>query len=98
LGVASWLIIAIQLSVFFEPAPEPTPPPADFGRVITIAGLCLAGTAVVLCGASGIIGMNRTSLPLCGGFWCLGLCHAVDILIGDTGLRRGLACEHHRKS
>ena len=83
LGIASLVVILIQLSVFFEPqekrsgsvigeiaadikqsaaralagesAPEPTPPPRDYSRFITIAALCVAGLAVVL----GAIGLYR---------------------------------------
>lgn len=78
LGVASLVVILIQLSALFEPqekssgsvigeiaadikqsaarvlagepAPEPTPAPQDFGQLITIAALCVAGVAVVLGG------------------------------------------------
>lgn len=38
-----------------EPAPERSPPPRDYGRIITIAALCVAGIAVVLGG----IGLYR---------------------------------------
>ncbi len=83
LGIASLVVILIQLSAFFEPqekssgtiigeiaadikqsaaralagepAPEPTPPPRDYGIFITIAALCAAGIAVVLGG----IGLYR---------------------------------------
>lgn len=83
LGIASLVVILIQLSALFEPqekssgsvigeiaadlkqsaaraltgkpAPEPTPPPRDYGRFITIAALCVAGLAVML----GAIGLYR---------------------------------------
>lgn len=38
-----------------EPAPEPTPPPRDYSRFITVSALCVAAIAVVLGG----IGLYR---------------------------------------
>ena len=83
LGIASLIVILVQLSAFLEPqekssgsvigeiasdikqsaaralagepAPEGTPPPRDYGQIITIAALCVAGIAVVLGG----IGLYR---------------------------------------
>lgn len=90
LGVASILVILIQLSAFFEPqekstgtvigeiaaeiklsasralsgepAPEPTPPPQDYNRLITIAALCVAGVAIAL-GGMGLYRNEPHRLP-----------------------------------
>ncbi|MFO7919371.1 MAG: hypothetical protein R6U99_00895 [Nioella sp.] len=90
LGVASIVVLLVQLSVLFEPqeqssgsvigtiaaeitqsaaravsgepAPAATPPPRDYGLMITITALCAAGLAVIL-GAVGLYRNEAHRLP-----------------------------------
>jgi hypothetical protein len=124
LGIASLVVILIQLSAFFEPqeqssgsvigeiaadikqsamralsgdpAPEPTPPPKDFGQFITIAALCVAGLAVVL-GGVGLyrnephrlsylaVGIGVSAIVMQYVFWLAILFCSVALLISIVG-------------
>jgi uncharacterized membrane protein len=53
--IAADIKLSAKRALAGEPAPEPTPPPQDYSRVITIAALCAAGIAVALGG----IGLYR---------------------------------------
>ena len=124
LGIASIVVVLIQLSAFFEPqakssgtvigeiaadirqsaaralsgdpAPEPTPLPRDFSRMITIAALCAAGIAVVL-GAIGLyrnephrlsymaVGVGFSAFVMQYVFWLAILICGVALLISIVG-------------
>lgn len=124
LGVASLVVILVQLSAIFEPqekssgtiigeiaaeikqsaarvlagepAPKPTPPSQDYGQLITIAALILAGCAVVL-GGIGLyrnephrlsylaVGIGISALVLQYVFWLAILICGIAVLISIIG-------------
>lgn len=79
-----------------EPAPKPTPPPRNYSHVITIAGLCVAGIAVVL-GGIGLyrnephrlsylaVGIGVSAFAMQYVFWLTILICGVALLISIIG-------------
>jgi hypothetical protein len=76
-----------------EPAPEPTPPPKDYGQYITIAALCIAGLGVIFGGlglyynephrlAYMAVGFGISAFVLQYVFWLALLICGVILLIG----------------
>lgn len=48
--IAAEIKLSAARALSGEPAPEPTPPPKEYGRIITIAAMCIAGLAVLFGG------------------------------------------------
>ena len=124
LGVASLVVVVIQLSTLFEPqaqstgsvigeiaadirqsatraltgepAPAPTPPPKDYGQIIIIAAMVMAGVAVVF-GGLGIywkephrlsymaVGFGMSAIVMQFVFWLALLICGVALLISIIG-------------